>query len=554
MAKLYFSILTLIILFSVSGMAQPDYKRSSFTLLLLDHNEQNGSVLKPAFAKLDPPEKFFNNDAGDQMLKPSFSRVPVIKGLELLYTIPNDHITQSLKDQKIAQKILSVWFNRQADGTFNTDVLKQRGLYNANDNEFIMASASKRGTSNLMDMGLNLVNESYVMVFDFYELKTMAEYYSEKEIEASKRVDNGYRAKVRCYVYKLDFGEEIAARFFREYWISGNESDKNARKAAFDAADFNFFTVSNHFTEVSATQANSAKNQKSASELMDQLVANVLENMVVETENKHQDLRVKAMVMDTRPIASKIGKKEGLGFDQRYFVYENRQKRDGTVYPKRIAVVKSMKVVDNRNITTGESEPSLFYQIAGRRVDKMGMYLEQKNDYGLNLYLGYTYSGLTGAAARGEFYISKYLGDLVASGRKAKGLTSIKFYIDAAYGSEEFYTTYYNNFTRISLGVNKDFYPLKFMHWGPFLGYGLEYADFKDSDTQIESDFIEVGFRVGLNLSYRTQIIWSGQYNLLWSSKEVLDDGTVWNEDFEYQSTFYDRMGLSSSIGLRFMF
>ncbi len=554
MAKFYLSIFSLIILFSVSGIGQPDYNRSSFTLLLLDHNEQNGSVLKPAFAKLDPPEKFFNNRAGDQMLKPSFSRVPVIPGLELLYTIPNDHITQSLKDQKIAQKILSVWFNRQADGTFNTEILKQRGLYNANDNEFIMASASKRGTSNLMDMGLNLVNESYIMVFDFYELKTMAEYYTEKEVEASKRVDNGFRAKVRCYVYKLDFGEETAARFFNDYWISDNETNKNARKTAFDGADFNFLTVSNHFTEVSATQANSAKNQKTASELMDQLVAGALENIVVQTENKHQDLRVKAMVMDTRPIASKIGKKEGLGFDQRYFVYENRQKRNGTVYPKRIAVVKSMKVVDNRNITTGESEPSLFYQIAGRKVDKMGMYLEQKNDYGLNLYLGYTYSGLTGAAARGEFYISKYLGDLIASGRKAKGLTSIKFYIDAAYGSKEYYTTYYNNFTRISLGVNKDFYPLKFMHWGPFLGYGLEYADFKDSDTQIESDFIELGFRVGLNLSYRTQIIWSGQYNLLWSSKEVLDNGTVWNETYEYQGTFYDRMGLSSSIGLRFMF
>ena len=149
--------------------------------------------------------------------------------------------------------------------------------------------------------------------------------------------------------------------------------------------------------------------------------------------------------------------------------------------------------------------------------------------------------------------MSKYLGDLIAPGKKAKSLTSLKLYIDAAYGLGEYYFTDYN-FTRISLGINKDFYPLKFIHWGPFLGYGLEYADWADSDSQIESDFIELGFRVGLNLSYRTQIIWTGQYNLLWSSKEVLDDNTVLIESFDYNSTFYDRMGLSSSIGLRFMF
>jgi hypothetical protein len=40
------------------------------------------------------------------------------------------------------------------------------------------------------------------------------------------------------------------------------------------------------------------------------------------------------MVFDVNPIAVKIGKKEGLKFDQRYFVYENRQDRRGNVYSK----------------------------------------------------------------------------------------------------------------------------------------------------------------------------------------------------------------------------
>ena len=73
---------------------------------------------------------------------------------------------------------------------------------------------------------------------------------------------------------------------------------------------------------------------------------------------QQQAFRVKAMISGVKPIAAKIGKKEGLKFDQRYFVYENREKRNGDVTSKRIGVVKSMKVVDNRNITTGQTEPS----------------------------------------------------------------------------------------------------------------------------------------------------------------------------------------------------
>ena len=101
----------------------------------------------------------------------------------------------------MAQQILSIWFNRQADGSFNVDLLKQRGLYNANDNDFMAASASKRGQSTLMDMGLKLVNQSYVLVYDFFDVTTMEEYYDSKAIPTKERTSNGYKAKKSKIVF-----------------------------------------------------------------------------------------------------------------------------------------------------------------------------------------------------------------------------------------------------------------------------------------------------------------------------------------------------------------
>lgn len=554
--------LALIIIISSSLISQAVYDRSSMTILMLDFKENHGTLLSNSFSKIQPPEKYFNNNINKNLLNPDFKRIPVTQGLEFMYFVPDQDVIRSLKNQKAAQNILSIWFNRQPDGSFNTDVLKERGLYNSDDNDFIIASSSKRGTANLMDMGLKLVNQSYIMVFDFFDIMTLEEYYVRKEIPAEKRLSNGFKAKVRCYLYKLEFGEAVASEFFQKYWISDTDPDKNKKKNDFDNADFSFEVVSNHYTEVEASQSNASNSnstvkQKSQQELMDELLKSALENISGQIENKNQELRVKAMVMDTRPIASKIGKKEGLGFDQRYFVFENRMRKDGTVYPKRIAVVKSMKVIDNRKITSGESEPSLFYQIAGRKVDKMGMYLEQKNDAGLNLFLGYNYKGLTGADVRLEFYISKFMGDLVGKGKSGKPLTSLKLYIDGAYGTGKYYYESIEpefTFTRVSLGLNKDFYPLKFLHWGPYLGYGLEFAEWDESEDQVESDFVETGIRVGLNLSYRTQILWSYHYNFLISSKTVDKDKVDPDIDFDYESIFNDRMGQGASIGLRFMF
>ena len=536
-----------------------DYNRNSITIVGLDFSENLSSKVLAKFSELEVPEKFYNNPLQNNIIKPDVDRQSVSNMLQQLDV---DAVADWLNKNKVGQQILAKWFNQQPDGSFNVDVLKERGLFNANDNEYIMASASKRGEASLMDMGLDLVNKSYVMVFDFPNILTMNQFYDKNEIEADKRNMNGYKSDLKGYLYKLNFNDSAAAVFFQNYWAGANDPNKTAKIEAFNNADFEFIPIAKQYGTLASTQYNAGhslapKKQKSSDELLEQLVQGAMTKIINDVERQDEAFRVKAMISDVKPISAKIGKKEGLGFDQRYFVYENRQRRNGTLYSKRIGVVKSMKVADNKYVTSGQTDKSEFYQIAGGKVDNYGMFLEQHNDAGVNLFVGTTVGGLPGATGRLELYISKFMGELASPDKSAKGLTSLKLYVEGGIGSDDYFVDDYLedfNFSHFSVGINKDFYPLNFLHWGPFIGYGMESATWESSDNKISTDFIELGARMGINLAHNIQLIGSLNYYMMLTSQVLDENKEVINEDFDYKSVFDDRFGPGVSIGLRIMF
>lgn len=531
-----------------------DYNRNSLTLVGLNFNENLSNEVYSHFSGLEVPGKFYNNPLHNNILQPGVDRQSVSN---LLGDIDTDEISKWLNQNKVGQQILATWFNRQPDGSFNVETLKERGLFNANDNDYIVASASKRGQSGLMDMGLQLVNQSYVLVFDFYKITTMHDYYVANEIPANKQTMNGFRSLLKTYLFKLDFNDSVAAVFFQDYWTGANQADKQQRIEAFENADFPFVFVSKNQQQVNGSQFNEGQalapeKQLSRSELLDKMINSGLESSVNYVEKQNAEFRVKAMVNKVHPISAKIGKKEGLRFDQRYFVFENRQRHNGTIFSKRIAVVKSMKVVDNRRVTQGETESSQFYQIAGGKVDNLGMFLEQHNDVGLNIFLGTTNGGLPGFTGRAEYYISKVLGDVAATNKNAKGLTSLKIYVEGAYGTETYDEKY--DFMRGSVGLSKDFYPLHFLHWGPFVGYGVESTTWESTSGNISTDFIEAGIRAGINLAHNIQLIGSLNYYMMLTSQKLDENKEVLIEDFDYKGKFDDRFGPGASFGIRIMF
>lgn len=540
-----------------SGVVSSEYDRNSFTYLGIDFAEQFSGQACAQLAKLAVPEKFYDNTVEVKVLSAPSQREAFSVTTGLVKRLSDEKVIDLLHQNKIGQKIIAKWFNRQPDGTFNVDLLKERGMFNANDADFIIASASKRGESALMDMGMGLINKSYVMVLDYDNLMTMEQVYDKGEVPADKRTMNGFKATVNAYVYKLNFNDSVAAYFFQDYWTSAPDQGK---ASAFEAARFPFIPVQHFQQEVMGTQFNAGhalapKVQKTGDELLQTLTQAAHQAIINEAEKKNDDFRVKAFVSAVKPIAAKIGKKEGLQFDQRYFVYENRERKDGSVVSERRAVVKAMKVVDNRKVTTGDSEASLFYQIAGGKVDAYGMFMEQKNDVGANFILGYTDGGLGGINGRLEYYIGKAF---YKAGKLSKGLTSLKLYVEGGVNTGAYdYGTFTDTdftFLRFSGGLSKDYYLTNFIHWGPFLGVGVESATWDGSENTISSVFVEGGARLGINLSYNIQLIGSATYYAMISSEETDSADAVVEEEVDYAGIFERGDGLGISVGLRIMF
>lgn len=546
----------------VRQQVSTEYDRNSLTVLLLDAQEKYTGELKSLMDSLRVPEKFFDNTLEKKSVPISINRASIAASDSYRMLVPLPSLDAALNNSKISQLIIAKWFDRQADGTFGVKTLADRGVYNATDNDLLVANASKRGTAGLMDMGMGLVDNSYIILLDFAELLSMAEIYERDSIPANERTMNGFRAKMNAYVYKLDFSEPVAANFYQNLWISENSENKSEKREMFENTRFPLIHVNTFTEEVAVTQLNPGQKyapqvQRTPQQMMKSLMETGFSQSLLKLENTNEAFRVKGMVFDVNPIAVKIGKKEGLKFDQRYFVYENRQDRRGNVYSKRKGVIRSMGVANNIGLADGASEPSLFYQVAGGKIDNMGMFVEQKNASGFNLFAGYTDGGLNGATARLELLFSPLLYEAFARSGPAKGMTGWKIYVEGAYGNQEFI---YDSelakfgFYRGSVGLSKEIYLTRNIFIDPFLGYGIEGATPPESDGEkFDSQFIELGSRLGLNIAHNVQLMPAiNLYSIVKS--EYVEGKDAEPITITYKDQFEGRAGAGISVGLRFMF
>lgn len=539
-----------------------EYDRNSLTILLLDANDKYTGQLKSLMDSLRVPEKFFDNTIAQSSVPVLVDRAKIAATDSYRMLVPRDVVESGLQNAKIPQQILARWFDRQPDGSFGVKTLADRGVYNATDNDLLVASASKRGTAGLMDMGMGLVDKSYIILLDFAELLSMAEIYERDSIPAAERTMNGFMARMNAYVFKLDFSEPVAANFFQNLWVTENSENKAEKISLFENTKFplvyvNTFTEEVIVTQLNPGQKNAPQVQRTPEQLLKSLMETGLSQSLLKLEATNEAFRVKGMIFDVNPIAIKIGRKEGLKFDQRYFVYENRQDRKGNVYSKRKGVIRSMSVANNIGLADGASEPSLFYQVAGGKIDNLGMFAEQNNASGFNLFAGYTEGGLNGATARLELLISPLLYEVFVRSGPAKGMTGWKVYVEGAYGNQEFI---YDSemakfgFYRGSVGLSKEIYLMRNLFIDPFFGYGIEGATPPESNGEkFESQFIELGSRLGLNITHNVQLMPSiNLYSIIKS--EYLESKDAVPVTITYKNQFEGRAGAGISVGLRFMF
>ena len=524
------------------------YDRSSLSLIMLNHSENpNASKLVDGINGVKLPEKYFNNDIDVKTIKSPFA--------SSFLGDASGAIATELNNQKIGNKVVAYWYSRQADGTMSADLFLERGMYNATDADVLKAKGTKRGVEAIKDFGDKLISKSYVAVVD-YGSPTL--------------VDNdqlhGWTGNVKIYLFKVKFDENAQSTLYNDLWIYTEDSPsvRQAKIDAFDKMEFKLEFVTTASAYVSSTQPQPSTSlgkfitQKSNDELFAEMMQKGVDESIYNTEKKNEEFRVKTALYSTHPLKAKIGKKEGLAVDHRYFVYEYVYKeKSNTTVARRRGVIRAKKIVDNRGVATGNTQMSSFYQVAGGHLEP-GFTLQQRNDAGIGFGMGYEVGEVGGVTARLEINGGRFI-----------GIPSLYVYVGggAQMKTYDFVPTLNGGvlsdvdmvFYRWEAGLGKGMHFFRNFELQPYVAYGEETAtntDWKDDKQfvgdKVKAGYIKFGANLAINLHYNFQLVGGlGVYGFL-TPKD--GDGNDIGEDVNYDDIFKDRKGATTYIGLRIQF
>lgn len=527
--------------FKLFSSVLPDsYTRNSVTVFFVDYPGANHwSRTREKIPRIEFSDKFDNHNLETLFLRPGFSRDNLRVPADVEDAFLND-----LKKLEVGRKVIAKWYNRQADGTMDMELVHQRGRFAATDADFFAAASTSRGDAALQDMGNELVNKSFVLIIDLRNIRNM----TETENASTSR---GWTAQMSAHLYRVDFNDEVRYAFY-ETWIYEEDSPevKQQKREAFDSMEFPLEHVANVSLVLPST-VNSTQTRrlgtKSDDQLLQELVQKAYEDAIFELERRVEAFRVVTPLYERRPPRAKIGLKEGLRTDYRFFVYEHvYNRRTSTVEPVRRGVIRagrSSRIHDNRHEAYGDMGTSQFYQVAGRRLEQ-GYTIVQRNDMGFEITLGGEVGGLEGFYSRLDY----------RTGRLT-GIRALFVYVDlgVSSGSNMFYSN--KNFTLLSVsgGLAKGMQLTRNIELRPYAGFGLESASNDDfsEDNAIRAYYVKPGVNLAMNLTHNFQLI-MGIGNYVFVTDAESEGANFAPRPWE--DIFVGRTGSSMMVGTKFMF
>lgn len=552
------------------------YDRPTVNFLLVTHGDAYDAPTAAFFGKIPKEDKFYVNDLTTKELKVSqLSR-------NTLSPTAWQQVQAELVLQNVAKQEIAAWYLRKPDGSMSMELIHRRGEFNATDESFLMANATKRGMDELKDLGRKLIAKTYVVALDYANIAYSADAAADMHT---------WKATVCAMVFKLTFDANLENSIYDAWTDEQDTPESLAEKSKrFDQIPFTLEFVQQVSVNASASAliTGRSRGDESALQTLTKVAFSVLskealqremlkkgyDNVMNELEKKIADFKVKSGVWELDPIRAKVGKKEGLKTDQRYYVLEYEQDSKGNLKAVRKAVVRvGGGVADNRVMATGKSEASKFYQIAGRRVEK-GMTLEQRNDAGIGLLLGagapITAKEVTGLLQmRVEVLTNKVLNMGALPGLYVYGegiMERASYALESEFanaygltgGSKESYS-----FTRWGFGLGKGAYFWRNFSLSPYVGMGWEFVSVKD--ISLETTYYKAGANFSINIYYPFQLV--GGVSGLFYGATTLKDSDSSNDDSSssssssssisrYSEVFSARSSGNASgfVGIRFNF
>lgn len=315
-------------------------------------------------------------------------------------------ITTFLQRNKIAQRLVSKWFNRDKnDGSFDMELIKERGNYNATVEDINYALHTTRGKAMLEDAGEQLVGNTFVIVNDvtYINKRSKAELWQAlfmaltmvgqlSSIKSSPKIITsagaagaiisslvaGFSVKIDSYLYKLVWNQDIADKFYSEYYfdkVNLDPAKKNLYQA--NANNFKLEYIGSFGAQSGKTVIRGIKKEE---DVFMKVLTRTIDENIVELHKRFDVFKITAplyKVDSNGNILVHIGLKEGVTPDSKYEVLERVENKDGKISYKRYGILKPIedKIWDNRFMAVEEgAENSEFGYTTFKKVSGGNFY------------------------------------------------------------------------------------------------------------------------------------------------------------------------------------
>jgi hypothetical protein len=374
------------------GTTETKYRRSSLHTIMVESDKfPNKETVVKAYNNAPFPDKYNEHTIGEKSFDPkmfpltSEEKSTIYKPSKMgkLAASTKDEPIDSMKKEmpliiekylnkeKIANKLVAKWFNRQEDGSFDMNLIGERGSYNASEMQANIAKGSARGVSSLADAGIELIGNTFVVVskFNFVsnevvaaiardaaklaanQIKMPALQFAAKKAadEVYEKTKEGYSIWATSFLYKLVWNDSIEAVFYNDLWIDKSKIDV-AKKEAFD--NTNLFKLEFVGDEkATGLVMFSLKEKRTEEQIIEIATIRTIDAVFAKLQKKYDVFKTKTPLFTGEPVTAKIGMKEGLEGGEKFEVFEQimNPKTGLTEYVKKgiISVDKDL-IWDNR--------------------------------------------------------------------------------------------------------------------------------------------------------------------------------------------------------------
>ena len=354
------------------------YRRSSLFSVLIQHpGFPYAEAIDSAFRAIPIPDKFNDHNLPMESRFIISSATKMKKGGKKKAATNQEDIDAFIADTHVPRELVAKWFDRDpSTGAFDMALIQERGFYDASQADIAAAGQTERNIAILGDAGEDLIGKTFMIVNDITfvdkgeQSKTAAGVISvlggiagrllgssaisdlgRLAATAVNEID-GFKVNITTYLYRLDWNDEIAGTFYKEYWYQGAANP--ARRAAFDASDIFKVTYVGETTTSAQNVSSKSFSKKSKDQQMLTVCSRAIDKAIVELQREYDEFKVNVPIYrinaEEKTVDVQIGLKEGLNNKSQYEVLMSVADENGHRSYKRVGLIKPDpdKIWDNR--------------------------------------------------------------------------------------------------------------------------------------------------------------------------------------------------------------